>query len=154
MEESALNLRPPVQPDRGRPIDLSEPLSHESDHADESSQPPRGRGPRDHNESINRIDDSSRSPKSLEPRDHRGYDEDSSESEDGFETLIRAVIARFTDVAHDRQPRTPIRAHHQLVTEEKQKLGEWLRRSTRATDPVIHATTEDFRSYLNKIFTG
>ncbi|KAJ4130996.1 hypothetical protein NW768_006536 [Fusarium equiseti] len=76
------------------------------------------------------------------------------EHDGGPGTLTRAVIVRFTDVAHDRQPRTPIRAHHQLVIEKKQKLGEWLRQSTRATDPNICATTEDFRSYFKEIFKG
>lgn len=41
--------------------------------------------------------------------------------------------------------------HHQLVTEEKQKLGGWLRRSSRVTDPSFHVTAEDFRNYLNTI---
>ncbi|KAJ4003304.1 hypothetical protein NW752_012250 [Fusarium irregulare] len=45
-------------------------------------------------------------------------------------------------------------AHNQLVTEEKQKLGEWLHRSTKATNPNVRATIEDFRNCLNKIFQG
>ncbi|RBR06703.1 uncharacterized protein FIESC28_10938 [Fusarium coffeatum] len=126
MNEFALSLRPPVQPGRSR----------------------------DHHESIDRTDNRCRSPRSLEPRDYRGFDQGRRERDGGPEILTRAVIARFTDVAHDRQPRTPIRAHNQLATEEKQKLGEWLRRSTRATDPNIRATIEDFRNYLNKIFQG
>ncbi|CEI64671.1 unnamed protein product [Fusarium venenatum] len=82
-------------------------------------------------EIIDLTDDRSRSP-----QDRRGHD--------GGQTLTRTVIASFTDVARGREPSIPIRAHCKLVTEGKQKLGEWLRRSSRATDHNLRVTICDF----------
>ncbi|KAH7005631.1 hypothetical protein EDB82DRAFT_521607 [Fusarium venenatum] len=108
MDEFATNLRRPVRPELNLMslMDFLELLEH----PDYETR-----------EIIDLTDERSRSP-----QDRRGHD--------GGQTLTRAVIASFTDVARGREPSIPIRAHCKLVTEGKQKLGEWLRRSSRATD--------------------
>ncbi|KAM0188500.1 hypothetical protein ACHAPA_009269 [Fusarium lateritium] len=86
----------------------------------------------------------------LDLLNHCGRDEDWRD--EGPEPLSRAVIARFPNVVPNRQPGISVITHQQLATEEKQKLGAWLRQPSRATDPSLRVSTEDFRNYLNTIF--
>ncbi|CAJ0545536.1 Ff.00g090090.m01.CDS01 [Fusarium sp. VM40] len=47
---------------------------------------------------------------------------------------------------------TQVTSHDQLTTEEKQKLGVWLRQSSNATYAGLHATINEFYQYLEAIF--
>ncbi|KAH7197305.1 uncharacterized protein B0J16DRAFT_366531 [Fusarium flagelliforme] len=150
MKETAPSPSPPVEPGRGRRVDRSEPPRPELDPADEPSQASGVRGSRDYREAIDLTDDRSRSPNFRKSRDHRGRGQ--GRRERVREPVTPEVLARLNGVAYDRQPYTPIRAHHQLVAEEKQKLDDWLCRSSMVTDPNICVTNEDFRRYLDAIF--
>lgn len=137
---------------RRRRRDSPETPSPELGPANKLSQASGVRGSRDSRESIDLTHDRSRSPHFRKSRDHRGRDQGRREHIRRREPLSPDVLARLNGVADDRLPYTPIRAHNQLVAEEKQKLDDWLCRSSMVTDPNICVTTEDFRRYLDAIF--
>ncbi|KAL6919756.1 hypothetical protein FSST1_003782 [Fusarium sambucinum] len=133
MDEFATNLRQPVRHACGRRTEVSETLKIEPNITDGPSRASRTPGLRDSREIIDLTDDRSRSPQGR------------------CQILTRAIISSFTDVARGREPGIPIKAHCKLVTEEKQKLGEWLRRSSRATGHNLRVTIRDFHCYLDAI---
>ncbi|KAG5663707.1 hypothetical protein KAF25_006292 [Fusarium avenaceum] len=106
---------------------------------DESSRYLQVPGPQGYREIVDLTDERFRPPQDRESRDrfggdegHRGHDEGHRGRDKGSELLSRAVITRFTDVVDDRQRDTQVTSHDQLTTEEKQKIGVWLRQSSDA----------------------